>query len=197
MVHVAKEGRESVMKHVLLIAAGAVALAACNKSPKVDEKNATPAEVAQKVRESGVDQSLVRPGLWQSKVTIEKVDMPGMPPEMASRMKSMMAESRPHDFQTCLTPEDVQKPNEDFFAGKNNECRYEHFTMGGGKIDAVMHCGKGAGASTMRMAGTYSPDAYQMQMATEAETGDEAGRAMQMQMRVEARRVGECSAKQG
>lgn len=185
------------MKHMLLMAVGVVALAACNKSPTVNAKNATPEEVAKKVQASGVDRIMVEPGLWQSKVTIEKFDMPGMPPEMASRMKTMMAQNQGHDFETCLTPEDVRKPKEDFFAGKNNECRYEHFTMGDGKIDALMHCGKEAGASTMRMAGTYAPDSYQMQMSTEAETGDEAGHAFQMQMRVEARRVGECSAKQG
>jgi len=34
-------------------------------------------------------------------------------------------------------------------------------------------------------------------MATEMEASDDAVHAMQMQMRVEARRVGECSAKQG
>jgi hypothetical protein len=185
------------MKYVLYVAAGTLALGACNKSPKIDAKNATPAEVAQKVRDTGADQSMVRPGLWQSKVTIEKFDMPGMPPEMAQRMKAMMAENQGHDFETCLTPEDVQKPKEDFFAGKNKECRYDHFTMGRGKIDAVMHCGKEAGAQTMRMAGTYSPDAYQMQMGTKVDAGGEGAQAMQMQMRVEARRVGECSAKQG
>lgn len=185
------------MKYVLLVAMAALALGACNKSPKIDEKNATPGEVARKVQESGADQNLVQPGLWQSKVTIEKFEMPGIPPEMVGRMKSMMAENQAHDFETCLTPEDVHKPKEDFFAGKNNECRYEHFTMGGGKIDALMHCGKEAGASTMRMAGTYSPDSYQMQMATEVGAADEAEHAMQMQMRVEAHRVGECSAKQG
>lgn len=185
------------MKSILIAIIGAAVLGACNKSPKVDEKNATPAEVAQKVQETGADQNIVRPGLWHSKVTIEKFDMPGIPPEMAGRMKSMMAENQAHDFQTCLTPEDVQKPKEDFFAGKNNECRYEHFTMGGGRIDALMHCGKEAGASTMRMAGTYSADSYQMQMATEVETSDDAVHGMQMQMRVEAKRVGECSAKQG
>jgi hypothetical protein len=108
----------------------AAALAACNRSPKVDEKNATPAEVAQKVRESGAGQDMISPGLWQSKVTIEKFEMPGMPAEMASRMKAMMAENRGHDFETCLTAEDVKKPKEDFFAGKSNECRYDHFTMG-------------------------------------------------------------------
>jgi hypothetical protein len=185
------------MKTILLAAACAVALAGCNKSPKIDEKNATPAEVAQKVRDTGVEQSMVQPGLWESKVTIEKFEMPGMPPEMASRMKAMMAQNQAHDFQSCLTAEDVKQPKEDFFAGKDNQCRYEHFKMGGGKIDAVMHCGKNAGAGTMRMAGTYSPDSYQMQMATEVESSDEATRAMQMQMRVEARRVGECTTKQG
>jgi hypothetical protein len=183
------------MKYVLLFAAGAITLGGCDKSPKVDAKNATPAEVAQQVRESGADQSMVRPGLWQSKVTIEKFDVPGMPPEMASRMKTMMAENQPHDFETCLTPEDVKRPKEDFFAGKNNECRYEHFTMGGGKIDAAMQCGKG---QRMQMAGTYSPDRYQMQtsMTAAADKGDPQS-GMNMQMRIEAHRVGECTAKAG
>ena len=142
-----------------------------------------------------IGQSMVRPGLWESKVTVEKFDVPGMPPEMASRMKTMMAENQEHGFKTCLTAEDVKKPKEDFFAGKNNECRYDHFTMGGGKIDAAMHCGKG---QTMQMAGTYSADSYQMQtsMTASGDKSDEPG-GMRMQMRVEAHRVGECSAKQG
>jgi hypothetical protein len=184
-------------RHVFLAAACALAAVGCNKSPTVNAKNATPAEVAKKLQESGADQAMVRPGLWQSKVTIEKFDMPGIPPQMASRIKTMMAQNQEHDFQTCLTPEDVKKPKEDFFAGKNNECRYDHFTMGGGKIDAVMHCGKGDGSSEMRMAGTYSPDSYQMLMATAAQGGDDEAAGMHMQMRVEARRIGECSAKQG
>ena len=149
------------------------------------------------LRESGADQSMVRPGLWQSKVTIDQLDMPGMPADMAERMKAMMAERQPHDYQTCLTPEDVKRPKEDFFAGKNNECRYDHFTMGGGKIDAVMHCGKGDSQQTMQMAGTYSPESYQMQMSTKggAKAGGEA--AMSMNMRVEAHRIGECTGKEG
>jgi hypothetical protein len=185
------------MKYAVCAVASALLLAGCNKSPKIDEKNATPAEVAQKVRAAGADQTMIEPGLWQSKVTIEKFDMPGLPPDMAQRMKTMMAENQAHDFETCLTREDVQKPKEDFFAGKNNECRYEHFTMANGKVDAVMHCGKEAGGQTMRLAGTYSPDSYQMQMATEAPAGDDTAHAMQMQMRVEARRVGQCSASKG
>ena len=185
------------MKPAVCVAVSALCLAGCNKGPEVHEKDASVAEVAQKVREAGADQSFVHPGLWQSKVTIDSLDMPGMPAEMAARMKTMMAQNQPHDFQTCLTAEDVKRPKEDFFAGKNKECRYDHFTMGGGKIDAAMHCGGKEGAQVMQMAGTYSPDSYQLQtsMNTEGDAAKQGG--MSMRMRVEAQRVGECPAKQG
>jgi len=180
------------MKPAILLIACALPPTACNKGPQVNEKDASVAEVAQKVRQSAGDQAFVRPGLWESKVTIEKFDVPGMPPEMAQRMKTMMAENQEHGFQTCLTAEDVKRPKEDFFAGKNNQCRYEHFTMGGGKIDAAMHCGgKDGGTQVMQMAGTYSPDSYQMQTAMKL-NGAGAQGGMNMSMRVEAQRVGEC-----
>jgi hypothetical protein len=183
------------MKIIALIAC-AVPLAACNSSPKVNERNASVAEVAQKVREAGVDQSLVRPGRWESKVTIEQFDIPGMPAEMAQRMKSMMAEKQEHGFVSCLTPEDVKRPKEDFFAGKNKECRYDHFTMGGGKIDALMRCdGKSGGAPVMQMAGTYSPDSYQMQTSMKM-AGGAGVEGMSMQLRIDAHRVGECTGKE-
>lgn len=187
------------MKYAAYLLAAAMILGGCDRSPKIDAKNATPEEIAKKMRESGADQSMVRPGLWQSKVTIEKLEMPGMPPEMAGRMKAMMAQNQEHGFETCLTPEDVKKPKEDFFSGKDNQCRYDRFTMGSGKIDAVMRCGKGAGAQTMQMAGTYSPDSYQMQtsMTAAADKGAAGASGMDMQMRIEARRVGECTAKKG
>ena len=185
------------MKSAILLIACAVPLAACNKSPQVHETNASVAEIAQKVREAGVDDSFVRPGLWESKVTIEKFEMPGMPAEMTQRMKSVMAQNQEHGFRSCLTPEEVKRPKEDFFAGKNNECRYDHFAMDGGKIDAAMHCGGKHGESqTMQMAGTYSPDSYQMQTSMKMAGGSTPVASMAMTMRIEAKRVGECKAGQ-
>ena len=105
------------MKFSTILIACALPLAACNKGPQVDEKDASVAEVAEKVRQSGSDASFIRAGLWESKVTIEKFEMPGMPPEMVQRMKTMMAQNQEHGFQTCLTAEDVKWPKEDFFAG--------------------------------------------------------------------------------
>ena len=118
---------------------------------------------------------------------------------MADRMKAMMAERQPHDYQTCLTPEDVKRPKEDFFAGRNNECRYDNFTMGGGKIDAVMHCGKGDHVPDhAKWPAPIRPKSYEMQMSTKSEGG--GGRhngGMAMRMRVEAHRIGECTGKEG
>jgi hypothetical protein len=173
------------------------ALAACNSDPQVDAKNASVAEVAEKVRKSGAGEAFVRPGLWESKITIEQLDLPGMPPEMAGKMKQMMAQNQPQAIKNCLTPEDVKKPKEDFFAGQNKGCRYDRFTMGGGKIDAVMRCGGEQGAQVMEMAGTYSPDAYRMQMSNKVEAAAKGAQgAMAMRLRIDARRVGECSGKE-
>jgi hypothetical protein len=170
-----------------------VPLGACNKGTQVNEKNASVAEVAGKVRAANAGEAFVRPGLWESKVTIERFEVPGMPPEMARRMKTMMAENQEHGFQTCLTPDDVKRPKEDFFAGKNNSCRYEHFTMGGGKIDAAMQCGgKDGETQVMQMAGTYSPDSYRMQTSMKMARGAGPEGSMDMTMRIEAERVGEC-----
>jgi hypothetical protein len=184
------------MRATILIVA-ATALAACNSEPEVDARNASVAEVAEKVRKSGAGEGFVRAGLWESKITVEQLDMPGMPPEMASQMKQMMAQNQPKAFKSCLTPEDVKKPDEDFFAGQNKGCRYDRFTMGNGKIDAVMRCGGDQATQVMQMAGTYSPDAYQMQMSNKVEAAAKGAQgSMAMRVRVDAKRVGECTGKE-
>jgi hypothetical protein len=176
-----------VTRRAILLAGLGLALAACGSKPAVDEKNASVEEVSQKVREASKDESFIRPGKWQSTVTIDQMDMPGMPAEVASQMKSMMADK--HTTDSCLTPEEAKQPKENFFSG-NDKCRYEHFTMGSGKIDAEMRCDQGGGSQVMQMNGTYSPDSYRMHMTAK---GGPAGSAMTMQMSVEAKRVGECS----
>lgn len=175
-----------------------VGLGACSNEPEVSAKNASVEEVAEKVRKSGAGENFVRPGLWESKVTVQQLEIAGMPPEMAQQMKSSMAQHQPEATKNCLSPEDVKQPKESFFAGKNNNCRYERFDMGDGKIDAVMRCGEGGRGQRMEMSGTYSPDAYQMQMSTKTEVaGQSAERAMDLRLRVDARRIGECTGKEG
>lgn len=175
-------------------------LAACDSSPKVDVKDANMSEVAEAVRESGIagdDGFRVRPGKWESKVAIEEIDIPGMPAEMQAQMKQTFAARQRSAFTSCLTPEEAKEPTEDFFAGKDNNCRYDRFAMGDGKIDAKMRCKAGGADQVMEMAGTYSPESYAMTVTTIREGGAGPGGQMRMKMRMDSNRVGECDGKEG
>lgn len=168
-------------------------LAGCNSEPDVDMKNASVADVAREVGEQSDDNAFVRPGKWEAKVTFEEMTMPGVPAEMAAQMKGMAG--RTETQQSCLTAEEAKRPKEDFFAGKDKSCRYDHFKMGDGEIDAAMKCSAGGVSQLMTMKGSYTPDSYQMAMAMKAEAGAGPAGGMTMKVRVDAKRIGECDGK--
>jgi hypothetical protein len=177
------------MKHIALAITCALPLAACNSDPEVSAENASAEEVSQKLESATGSGKFVNPGLWRTTMTIEEMSVPGMPPEAAAEMEKM--QGRTTSDEKCLTPEDVKRPQEDFFGGEEN-CRYERFTMGNGKIDAVMNCSEDGATQKMSMAGTYSGDTYNMRMEVQpAGGGENAG--MGMKMRIDATRVGECT----
>lgn len=173
----------------------ALLLAGCDSGPRVDVNDANLSEVGEAVRESGIagDKDFqVRPGKWESKVAIEEMEIPGMPASMQEEMKSAFAKHQPVGFTSCLTPEQARKPNEDFFTGKDNNCRYDHFRMGDGRIDAKMRCNAGDTVQTMDMTGSYSPDSYSMTVSSVREGGPGPAGAAKTTMRMDAKRIGEC-----
>jgi hypothetical protein len=179
------------MKAVVCLIACALPLAACNKGPQINEKNASVDEVAQKVREASASQTLIDPGRWETKVSVLDIDAPGMPPQMAAQMKKVIGKMQEHSFSSCLTEEDVKRPKEDFFAGNNKDCRYDHFTMSGGKIDAALRCeGKPEGGMTMAINGSYANDRYEATMAMDVAGGREG--EMKIKSHSESHRVGQC-----
>ncbi|MFM9977302.1 MAG: DUF3617 domain-containing protein [Sphingomonadaceae bacterium] len=171
-------------------------LAACNSGPNVTAQNASTAEVAAKVAEAQAAGQFIAPGRWEATMTINEVSIPNMPPAMAEKMKGAMGE--PQTSVSCLTAEDVKQPKEGFFGGESSKsCRYESFTMAGGKIASVMKCAGEGMSRTMTMDGTYSADRYQM---TVASTGTAAANnpmgAMRMKMSMDAKRTGACTGKE-
>ena len=182
-----------MMRNAVLLS-GLIALAACNKGPQVDLKNADANQVSQAVKQSGVMDggSMIEPGLWQSKVTVLDMNIPGIPPEYAAKMKQSMAAHRNEANSHCIKPEDVKKPKEEFFGG-DKSCRYEHFTMGSGKIDIQMVCKQEGMTQTTSMAGTYTPTDYSMDVSSSGSGGQQSG--MSMKMHVDSKRIGECTAK--
>ena len=182
------------MKYTIALIACVLPLAGCNNSPQVHEENASVDEVQKEIAKAGGADSFVRAGLWESKVTLEEMSMPGMPKELAERMAGTTG--KVETSQSCLTPEEAKRPKEDFFAGDNKNCRYDHFTMSGGKIDAVMKCSAEGATQTMALQGGYTPDTYNMQMSMKSEGGQGPNSGMTMKMRVDAKRVGECTGKE-
>src|SRR5688500_2237065 len=151
------------MKILPVLLASLLPLTACSNEPEVDARNASVEDVAEQVADARGSASFVRPGKWRSQVRIEEFELPGAPPEAKNAMRGMY--ERAMVSESCLTAEEAQRPKEDFFAGKDKNCRYERFTMGEGKIDAVMNCTGEGMAQRMAMQGTYSPDSYQMRMS--------------------------------
>lgn len=174
----------------LLFAAPLFALAACGNDPEVKMENASVGEVAQEMRQqaAGSDR-FVNPGKWQQTVTLLEVDAPGMPPEARQMMQKAMDQAQVHEV--CLTPEQAKSPKEDFFTGADQNCRYEHFNWGDGKIDLKLNCKHPNATQTMAMVGSYQPDNYTMTMAVTNEGGGPQGQ-LTMKMKVDARRIGAC-----
>ena len=182
------------MKRLILLAP--IALAACNSGgPTVTATNASAGEVAAKVEAATAGQSFVSPGHWDGTMTISEMSLPGMPAQMAEKMKTSMAKAK--TFASCLTPEEAKQPKGRFFGGQSDQCRYDHFTMAGGAIDSVMKCNIGGMERTMTMKGNYSPDSYKMTVVS-AGTATAANpmSGMTMTMTMEAKRTGECTGKE-
>ncbi len=181
-----------MIKHRALIASTALLLplAACNQSPTVSATNATQKEVQEKV--AAADAVTVEPGRWEGAMTMHELDIPNMPAAVKEQMKARMSTAR--SFVTCLTEEDVKRQKA-FFTGDEDDksCKYDHFTLAAGKIDAAMKCDRGnAGKMAMTMTGNYGPQSYHMDMTSKAEGAGPMG-AMTMKMTVEARRIGACT----
>ncbi|MBB4613162.1 DUF3617 domain-containing protein [Novosphingobium taihuense] len=164
-------------------------LAGCGDDATVEKKNASTAEVAKSVADAGMK---LNPGRWELTMQFKKFDVEGMPPEAKAAMQEMLGQTK--TFASCLTKEEAEKPDGKFFGQQGEDCKYDSFTMGNGKIDATMTC-KGTGddagnSAKMTLAGTYSPDTYDMTMDMVGTAPN--GKNMVMQMGLSSKHKGEC-----
>jgi hypothetical protein len=121
----------------------------------------------------------IRPGKWQSTVTILDVRMPSAPPGMAARMRG-----RPQVFTNCVTPAQAANGPRTLLQATNGKCRYTSFSAAGGRINTVMSCDFGQGGMTVRSTGTYT--ATSMDVIGSSSTSGKM--AMQMKSRTAARK---------
>jgi hypothetical protein len=118
-----------------------------------------------------------------------------LPAEAQAQMKSVFAKQQNTTVDHCVTPEEARQPAGKFFTGKEaDNCRYERFTMRGGKIDAVMRCTDDRSASatmTMTVSGTYTPESSNTRSDMQIDGGPQG--SMRIKAVSEAKRAGECT----
>lgn len=136
----------------------------------------------------------LEPGQWEMTQEIVEASAPGMPEAALAQMRGQKT-----TVQSCITPEQAKKPDADFFAGQQNQgCKYEDFSMAGGKVRGKVTCTGGdmPGTMTMAMAGTYGASAYDMTMDMQMvpTAGADAPGAMTFKSHTTGRRIGQCPA---
>lgn len=173
-----------------LALSAALALAGCGSEKTVTASNESVSSVAGKIADAGMK---FNPGRWDTTMKFIKLDMEGMPPEAKDMMAKVMGKDR--TFASCLSKEEAEKPEAKFFGQADERCKYDSFTMGGGKIDSKMSCKSENGTQAITMSGTYTADAYDMTMAINGQGPN--GKAMAMTMGLSAKHNGECTGKEG
>ncbi len=154
------------MKRLALLAA-LMAVASCNRAPAGD--------------------GLIRPGNWTADLTVDSIDVPGMPPEMIDAYKKRWEIHR----SKCITLADTRTPDRLLF-GRPDSCEYSRQTMVGGKISATMNCEQPGATQTIQLEGDYQPDRYTLHVNGMVEDRGE-GQTVSYVATLEARRTGACT----
>jgi hypothetical protein len=182
---------EGFSMRLVTILLATAALAACNKAPEVEMTNATPQEVANKMKESGVASEMRQPGQWSTTIELVDFQAPGMPPEMLAQMKAQMGSGQKQE--RCVTKEEVEKL--DAFIGQNNaNCVFETYKVGNGTIEGKASCKPGGMTQTMTMKGTYSKTKSDMTMTSQITGAPPPMGNAKTVMNVKSERIGDCAA---
>jgi hypothetical protein len=179
------------MHRALAIAIMLLPLAGCGDKPESGDQTAggdstaAPAPLAAKP-------ITFDPGKWQATSELIKMEVPGMPPELA---KANLGQKT--TFEHCMTAEQAAKPPSDFFTNNNQttNCTTEKFAMVGGKLDATMICEdrNTPGKMTMTIKGDYQPASYTATMTMVTDGAPNRGE-MKIIAATTGKRVGACDA---
>ena len=177
------------MNRTLAIAIMLLPLAGCGDKPESGDQTVAagsggaPAPIA-------AEPIAFQPGKWKATSELIKMEVPGMPPEIA---KANIGQK--NSFESCMTPEQAAKPPSDFFTNNNQttNCTTESFAMAGGKLDATMVCEDKNTPGKMRMTikGDYQPTSYTATM-TMVTDGAPNGGEMKITATTTGERIGEC-----
>lgn len=169
-----------------------LALAGCgsDKAPKTaDEVVAEAGELVQP-----------RAGLYATNVKMVDFSVPGLPPQQAEQIRTMMGGAEQQASSYCLTPEEAKKGFGDSIRkmteGKGGmKCEFKHFDVNGNQLDAELACTAPQGMnSVIAMTGTATAESSDMTMKMTQKAAMIPGGEMNMEMQMSSKRTGDCPA---
>jgi hypothetical protein len=178
------------MQKLAIIMGAVLALSGCaDKGADNDgDGKITEQEASAEMAKGGA--TAMKPGLWEIKVRVADLVAPGIPAAMQATMKENAAKGVTN--QSCMTKEQVEKPDADFFGGRKEAgCTYTKLDRSGNTISVAMTC-KPSGAIVLNasMNGSFAAESYQMDMNQKIE-GMPTG-AMEIKGKIEGKRLGDC-----
>jgi hypothetical protein len=168
-----------------ITAAAALLLVACGGRDDAGNAQADGSEAAAggAGEEAGVT---MEAGEWETTVQVVDMSMPNLPAGVS------MPTPPTTTVRSCLTPEQVRRPDADFFTGSQQSgCTYENMSMRNGRIQGSVQCDTGAGTMRSTFEGQFTPTSYEMTQRMQM-AGEGAGAGMNMESRVTGRRIGDC-----
>ena len=129
----------------------------------------------------------VEPGQYRSSVNITKLDLGGLPAQIAAAMP------RQSSYEYCVTPEQAAKGIEAIKQQMaKGSCQFESFKASGGTVDSVFTCTAQGGFAMRSVShGTYTESGSDVAVTADAKLP--GGRSMHVEQSVKAQRIGDCT----
>ena len=180
------------MHKFFLLSAAALALSACadkgadtNGDGKISDS-----EAATEMADGGA--MAMKPGLWEVKISFDKIEAPGASAAMQETLKTQMGQGVTQ--RSCLTQAQVDTTGMEFFGAQPEaNCTFEALDRSTAGVKMAMTC-KPAGPIIVKskMDGKFSAETYIMSI--EQNTDGTPMGAVKMTGKIGGKRVGDCPA---
>ncbi len=179
---------------IIAICATTLALAACSDA---DVPNGTANERA--VAAEMAETQSMRPGQYEADVEFLRFDVPGMPAAALAEARGQMENAAAVKNSYCLTEAAAARSQQDRLKDMGNasgNCAFQSFEVDGEAVNGSLQCTgvPGGGSATMAMAGTMGKETSTIRITTTMTNPAVPQANATVEMRVSARRTGECTA---
>lgn len=186
------------MRATIVVGLAALALAGCQseaekraaETGEIQATNATAGEVAGLMR-AAAEKRAMKPGEWRLQVQVVSAET-SEGPMAADDPKMALLKGQERNVAGCREAKDLKPLDLDQLEKVAGECRFAHYTLTGGKLDAAFECTQTNGNKmAMTARGTTAPERFDVTLDQKSGTpGSE--NYVALELRATGTRLGEC-----